>query len=383
MGLSDRHYNQAEGDGRGPSWNYDGVRGLSRLPSGAWSVNTWIIVINVAVFVLMVTIGLSMPTPVTVRAFAFPGVNAQVYPALLRPNGEVVKDGERLKYGESYYRTAFDVEKSVILADASTGRPVVAEQVLAVDPFTAYGHFSTALGFGKLQVWRLVTFQFLHAGILHLFFNMLGLYIFGPPVEAHLGRKKYLAFYLVCGIFGGLAYLALNLAGLVATQMGLGSFPGFLIDDPHTTLVGASAGVFGVIMACARLRPTEKVQLIFPPVEVKMKYFAIAYVAIAAVNLLFGGHNAGGDAAHIGGALAGFYFILRPHLLTDFFDVFTDSRRTKSKPLATTLPRTSRIDELLAKVAKEGRQSLSAEERETLHRESERLRTRDDLERSA
>jgi membrane associated rhomboid family serine protease len=381
MGLSDRHYNQ--GDDRGPSWNYDGARGLSRLPSGAWTVNTWIIVINVAVFALMVTIGLSMPTPVTVRAYTLQGTNAQVYPALFKPNWEPVKEGERLRFGESYQRTLIDVEKNLIIVDASTGWPVVAEQVRAVDPFTAYGHFSTTTGFGKLQVWRLVTFQFLHAGILHLFFNMLGLYIFGPPVEAHLGRKKYLAFYLVCGIFGGLAYLALNLAGLIANQMGVGSLPGLLIDDPHTTLVGASAGVFGVIMACARLRPTEKVQLIFPPVEVKMKYFAIAYVAIAAVNLLFGGNNAGGDAAHIGGALAGFYFILRPHLLTDFFDVFTDSRRAKPAAKLKITPRPSRIDELLEKVAKEGRQSLSAEERETLHRETERLKTRDDLERSA
>ncbi|MCB1282387.1 MAG: rhomboid family intramembrane serine protease, partial [Salinibacterium sp.] len=105
------------------------------------------------------------------------------------------------------------------------------------------GHFSTAKAFfdiqsdGKLilnlQVWRFVTFQFLHdlGSIWHIVLNMFGLWIFGRTVEQYLGGKKYLAFYLVCGIFGALLYLLLNLLG----SMGL-HIPGVMMSDPHTPL---------------------------------------------------------------------------------------------------------------------------------------------------
>jgi membrane associated rhomboid family serine protease len=192
------------------------------------------------------------------------------------------------------------------------------------DVLFAYGHFSTfevATWAGGIEFWRFLTFQFLHANIMHIFFNMLGLYMFGAMVEDHLGPKKYVAFYLTCGIFGGFLYLVLNLAGQFL------SIPGVLINDTRTPLIGASAGVFGVIMACAKIAPNTVVQLILPPVPLKMRTMAYAYVGISFASLLLGTNNAGGEAAHIGGAIAGYFFIRNSHLLRDFFDVFTDSRR--------------------------------------------------------
>ncbi len=192
------------------------------------------------------------------------------------------------------------------------------------DALFAYGHFSTyevATWAGGIEFWRFLTFQFLHANIMHIFFNMLGLYMFGSMVEDHLGAKKYVAFYLTCGIFGGFLYLILNLAGQFLT------IPGVLIGDIRTPLIGASAGVFGVIMACAKIAPNTIVQLILPPVPLKMRTMAYAYVGISFASLLFGTKNAGGEAAHMGGAIAGYFFIRNSHLLRDFFDVFTDSRR--------------------------------------------------------
>ena len=78
-----------------------------------------------------------------------------------------------------------------------------------------HGYFSTEkmTWGGGLEFWRFLTFQFLHANPVHVAFNMMGLYIFGGMVEEHLGRKKYLAFYLVCGVFGAFMYLLLNLLG--------------------------------------------------------------------------------------------------------------------------------------------------------------------------
>lgn len=372
MGLADREYVRVDAGG-------GGALGRAR----GWSANTWIIVVNLVIFTAIALFGRAAPVLVVARSGSWDDKKYQVFPNLIEANGSLLPEGQAPQFGKLYYRTLVDLEKSArnnrieLVPDPNTARPVVAVQYLVSDAATAYGHFSTFTGFVQLQVWRLVTFQFLHASWMHVLMNMFGLYIFGQPVEEHLGRKKYLAFYLVCGIFGGAAYLALNLAGyLLQNVPGLGSLPGLLIDDIHTTLVGASAGVFGVIMACARLRPDERVQLIFPPISLPMRWMAFAYVAIAAVNLLFGGKNAGGDAAHVGGALAGFFFILRPHLLTDFFDVFTDSRRSPKRPAPAPPPDNPRLDALLDKVQREGRQSLTPEERDLLHAETERLRSR-------
>lgn len=196
----------------------------------------------------------------------------------------------------------------------------------AVDLSREYGAFSTHT-FLKLEVWRLLSFQFLHADITHILFNMFGLWIFGAMVEEYLGRKKYLAFYLVCGICGGLMFLLLNLGGVLFTKAGLHPLPGLLVYKLQSPLIGASAGVFGVIIGAAYIRPNEQMQLLFPPVTLPLKWLAYGYVAIAAINLLTGSANAGGEAAHLGGALAGFIFVRNNHLLRDFFDIMEDSRK--------------------------------------------------------
>lgn len=299
MGLQDRHYYRAEPPRGG---------GFSARPSlSGWSVNTWLIVINTAIFLL----GALVPA---VGGFLF-----------------------------------------------------------------NYGHFSTAEAFFfvrgnaivlSMEVWRLLTFQFLHAHFLHLFFNMFGLFIFGGMVEQYLGRKRYLAFYLTCGIFGAVAYLVLNLIGQTGLQI-----PGGLGNDPHTPLIGASAGVFGVILAAAYLAPNAVLQLLIPPVPLRLKTFAYIYVGIAFLNLLMGGANAGGDAAHLGGAAAGAILIRNAHLLRDFFDVFKDSRRRpRANPgrVAGSSRREEReVDRILSKVATEGLQSLTEAEKRVLRRASE------------
>jgi len=250
-----------------------------------------------------------------------------------------------------------------------------------------YGNFSTFSLVPRLQVWRLITFQFLHAGILHIFFNMFGLWVFGGMVERHLGFKKYGAFYLMCGICGALMYLILNGLGLLAVKLfNVQSAPFLLIINHTTPLVGASAGVFGVIVACAYIAPNAIVQLIFPPVPLRLKVMAYAYVGIAAFNLVVGGDNKGGDAAHIGGAIAGYFFIRNSHLLLDFFDVFGDSRPKGPKPRVAPAarrtplfggakaPSSAEIDRVLDKVRNEGLASLSEGERRMLRDATEAQR---------
>jgi membrane associated rhomboid family serine protease len=247
-----------------------------------------------------------------------------------------------------------------------------------------FGHLSTYFAYNRLEVWRLVTFQFLHShtSLLHLGFNMIGLWIFGGIVEEALGRRKYLAFYLVCGIFGGLLFLVLNLAGILLHA----NIPGVLFEDPRTPLIGASAGVFGVIMACAYIAPKMMVNLLFPPVSLTMRMLAYIYFGIALFNVLVGGSNAGGDAAHVGGALAGAFFVRNSHLLLDFFDVLGDSRKKpggsraggrRKKADRAAQKRAgdeAEIDRILAKVKDEGLMSLSAREKKLLAKDTERKR---------
>jgi len=297
-----------------------------------WSANTWIIVISVAVFVIDAMLYSS-------------GVSVQVVTGI---------DHLRLANGS-------------ILAQ---------KHMTAMPPLQAYFHFSTAKGFFGLEVWRFIGFQFLHANVSHIFFNMLGLYFFGGLVENYLGAKRYLAFYLTCGVFGGVSYLLLNLLGNLIPM----KVPGLLINDIYTPLIGASAGVFGVLIASAFIAPNAIVLLFFV-IPMKLWQLAYGFVFLAAFNLFVSGNNAGGDAAHIGGAIAGYYFIRHTHLLRDFFDIF--SPRSSSKKSGKKMkkgrgdfsnrrtPKESEIDRLLAKIATQGLHSLTPSEKRTLRRASE------------
>jgi len=246
--------------------------------------------------------------------------------------------------------------------------------VIVLPQLYAIGHLSVFTGFQRLEVWRLVTFQFLHDpnSIWHLAFNMFGLWVFGPFVEDYLGRKKYLAFYLMCGLSGGLLFVILSLLGHSGVDL-----PGVLHSDLRTSLVGASAGVFGVIVACAYISPNTVIHLLFPPIPLKMKYLAYGYVGFALFNLLTGSSNAGGEAAHVGGAVAGFYFIRNSKLLADFFDVMNDSRKKPAKPVPKRrntynkgVPAQSEIDRILDKVNASGLASLTEKEKKTLAKAS-------------
>jgi membrane associated rhomboid family serine protease len=339
MGIYDREYVRM------------GPRSKSGLGSLRFiSFNSWIIILNVAVFLIDGMLGGARQAVLIQQHLDRPIARGEVIvapppPSPIPPVGAV--------YSAPLLST--------------TAQDKVGDGVFTImTPGQAFGHMSTARGFFGMQVWRFVTFQFLHANITHLFFNMFGLWIFGGMVEQFLGFKRYAAFYLTCGVFGAISYLILNLLG---EQLNV-KLPGVLLENPFTPLVGASAGVFGVIVACAYIAPDAIVQLLFPPIPLKLKYMAYGYVALAAFNLLRGGANAGGDAAHMGGAIAGYFFIRNSHLLRDFFDVFGDSRRGGGAGGS----EEAEVDRILGKVATQGLGSLSEGEKAALRRASRRGR---------
>ncbi|WP_144606889.1 rhomboid family protein [Algoriphagus algorifonticola] len=145
------------------------------------------------------------------------------------------------------------------------------------------------------QPWSLFTYMFLHEGIFHILFNMLFLYWFGLLIHQYLGSRKLANLYILGGLAGGLFYLLIyNLA------------PYFSNSVDTSLMLGASAGVFAIVVGAATLTPNTTFFLILLG-PVKIKYIAIFYVVLSFANSA--GANAGGELAHLGGALMGFLYI--------------------------------------------------------------------------
>ncbi len=177
----------------------------------------------------------------------------------------------------------------------------VATQKLS--PLFQIGYFSIETGIMNLQIWRLLTFQFLHADFFHILFNMYALYMFGPIIERWWRSRAFLAFYLICGAAGALFFSL------------LWALPGVLPNmDPGIPLVGASAGIFGVLFAVAVVNPAGRIILLFPPIPMSMRTFSLLLLGIGLFIVISNGHNAGGEAGHLGGALAGFLLMKIPFL---------------------------------------------------------------------
>ncbi len=350
------------------------------------SVNTWIIVINVVVFVLGNVVLSNLQYKTGAGEFTVKGVSPDELKGHT-PDRSIIRPFPNVP--NFYYHPIFDPKTPQKTDDGRIvlqldGRPE--PRLLGGERFTympvirSWGHFSTGKAFLELQVWRFITFQFLHADVTHIVFNMMGLWFVGGLVEEYLGRRRYLAFYLACGLFGAVSYLVLNFVGyFVVPSLSSGMreqawLPALLFDDPFMPLIGASAGVFGVLMAAAYIAPGALVDVMFV-IPMRLRTAVYIFLGLAALNLLRGGQNAGGDAAHVGGAIAGAFLIRRPHLLRDFFDLFGDSRkRGKYGPRGS--PRASEVDAILVKVREKGLESLSPAERETLRLESQAARER-------
>jgi membrane associated rhomboid family serine protease len=226
---------------------------------------------------------------------------------------------------------------------------------------TPYGAFEISACFDFHQYWRLLSFQFLHASPMHLIFNMFAIYMFGGMVERVLGSKRFAAYYLLCGVSGALFYTLLALVG----WLGMG------------WLVGASAGIFGILVALIVIAPDMQVMLIFPPIPMKMKTFGMVILGIGVYTVLTSGNNAGGEAGHLGGALLGFILMKNPWML-NWVDGIAAKQSTSRGPRTDYSPKirprtqvnmeSSEVDRILDKVTQHGVHSLTEEERATLLR---------------
>ena len=134
-----------------------------------------------------------------------------------------------------------------------------------------------------VRPWTLVTYMFLHAGFMHILFNMLGLYFFGPRVEQRIGSERFVALYLISGITGGLL-----------------SF-----YNPGVPIIGASGAVYGVLLAYARFWPRDQI-LIWGIIPVEVRWLVMIYTVIS----LMGWGSGVAHFAHLGGFLGAFLYLL-------------------------------------------------------------------------
>jgi membrane associated rhomboid family serine protease len=215
-----------------------------------------------------------------------------------------------------------------------------------------FGAIDTSQQRNILQVWRVISYQFLHGDVMHLAFNLLVLYFMGPFVERSFGSKAFLKFYLVCGAAGGVIYSLLVLLRILG--------PGIM--------VGASGGIYGVMAALAIMFPQMKV-LLWGIVPMTMLRLVILLVVVSFITIAFG-HNVGGEAAHLSGLGMGFlYMRYRPWI--------TRRRMERQKGAWTQKIERERnfqseVDRILDKVHREGINALSKKEKKLLQEATRR-----------
>jgi membrane associated rhomboid family serine protease len=180
-----------------------------------------------------------------------------------------------------------------------------------VPPGIGLGHFSIGLSLFKWELWRLFTWPFVHANLWHVLVNVASLHFFGPVLESHYGSRRFLVFYILCGLGGLITYALL-------WQMN------YLIPNEWVPMFGASAPVLGLLVAATHVAPDAKATVydLFP---VHLRTIALALLGLAFYTMFTYGRAAfsvsstseqvipqGGALAHLGGALMGFVLIRSP-----------------------------------------------------------------------
>ena len=175
----------------------------------------------------------------------------------------------------------------------------VAVFILQLFPVGGIGNFVTGIGamnpvaaFGHLQLWRLVTYMFLHSPdmLFHILFNMLSLWWFGVELEDIWGWKKFLIFYFVCGVGSGLFTLF------------------YLLVNPYVIVIGASGAVLGLLTAYAIYYPQRQV-LIFGLFPMKMRTLVIGYAVISIFFSITGGGGNVSHIVHLGGIVVAYIYL--------------------------------------------------------------------------
>jgi membrane associated rhomboid family serine protease len=218
-----------------------------------------------------------------------------------------------------------------------------------------------------LRFWTPLSYMFMHAGVLHIIFNLLWLYWFGLIFEEYLGKKRTVGLYLLGGFAGAFIFI-----------LSYNTLPFFTHNNAalYSSMVGASASVMAIMVATATLLPDYTISLILIG-PVKLKWLILVFIIIDFLGTT--GANSGGKIAHLGGGLVGFLYIKQLQKGNDWIGNIAKLFKPKPKlkivsnntsKRAVSLPRQDEIDLILDKISKSGYDSLSKQEKEILFRAS-------------
>jgi membrane associated rhomboid family serine protease len=165
-------------------------------------------------------------------------------------------------------------------------------------------------------LWQVFTYMFLHAGVWHLVFNMLALWFFGAQLEQEWGTRRFVNFFILCGVAAGFCVLAANAA--------LGSW--------YVSTIGSSGAIFGILVAFGVLFPDQTV-FFWLLIPMKAKYMVMIFVAVELL-MTFGPNNGVSTVAHLGGAAFGYLYLKRGQAfprLPDFGDAYRRWKLARAK----------------------------------------------------
>lgn len=213
----------------------------------------------------------------------------------------------------------------------------------------------------NFMIWQPFTYMFLHGGWMHIFFNLLGLWMFAGDIEMVWGRKKFVRYYILSGIGAGFFIALMN-------------YVAFIRYGSSTVTIGASGAIYAVLLAYAILWPEREVLLyfLFP---VKIKYLVIAFGLLEFFGTLSSTSGRGGNISHIGhlgGIISGLMLMKFMRQSSDysfsFFSTFIKKKKLdkKKKLIDSRVEAKKIIDELLAKIARSGINSLTPDEKKKL-----------------
>ncbi|MGZ5282416.1 MAG: rhomboid family intramembrane serine protease [Bacteroidia bacterium] len=216
------------------------------------------------------------------------------------------------------------------------GLPTVIKNIILINALLFVATFLLRLPFAddlalyyptspNFNPYQLISYMFMHGGFMHILFNMLALYMFGAEIEMHWGPKRFLVYYIICGLGAALAHFGLDFYRFSQIDAQINALGGIenMLAQPEiarlvrikeyirdTPLVGASGSVFGILLAYGMMFPNRIIMPLFPPIPMKAKYFVMVY---GAIELYAGFSNQPGDNvahfAHIGGLITGFMII--------------------------------------------------------------------------
>lgn len=218
------------------------------------------------------------------------------------------------------------------------------------------------------DIWRYLTYAFLHGGFWHLAFNMLSLWMFGDDVATEIGYRRFWILYLFCAVFAGVFSIPFYLMGVMS---------------PFSYIVGASGALMGVFVAYAWLFPNRGI-LMFFVIPMRIKYAIWFFIALDV--LLARSNDSVAHFTHLGGVLSGFLcmYLFTHNIWYKLRGEFRESRRdkprrTQDEPLegeVAYLDKNRQLDMILKKVSESGVSSLSPSEKDFLLKESARRRGR-------